>query len=231
MPAYAELPASERIRGTAARSLPRLPAPAQAGAGPGGAGRDRLARLDPDVRAMLGGAELSGRDKLGDQPIEAERRRFVRETVAIEGPPERVYDVRDLTLPGPAGPLAARLTRRRPSQAGRRCSCTSTAAGTWSETWTPAKARVGCSPATRGGGPLGGLPAGSRAPLPGSVDDALAGFRWAAEHAGELGVDPARIGVGGDSAGGNLAAAVCLVARDEAGRRRRSSCCSTPRWT
>ena len=36
-------------------------------------------RLDLDVRAMLGGAELAGRDKLGDRPLDAERRRFVNE--------------------------------------------------------------------------------------------------------------------------------------------------------
>jgi acetyl esterase len=54
-----------------------------------------------------------------------------------------------------------------------------------------------------------------RFPVP--LDDCRAGFRWAVEHATELGIDPARIGVVGDSAGGNLAAAVCLQARDGGG--------------
>jgi acetyl esterase len=44
--------------------------------------------------------------------------------------------------------------------------------------------------------------------LPSSFDDALAAFRWVATHAAEFSGDPARIAVGGDSAGGNLAAAV-----------------------
>ena len=51
-------------------------------------------------------------------------------------------------------------------------------------------------------------------PFPAAVLDADAAFRWVVEHAVELGLDPSRIGVAGDSAGGNLAAVVCLRARD-----------------
>jgi acetyl esterase len=50
---------------------------------------------------------------------------------------------------------------------------------------------------------------------PAGSDDAYAAFRWALDHAGALGADPGRVAVGGDSAGGNLAALVSLRARDE----------------
>ena len=50
---------------------------------------------------------------------------------------------------------------------------------------------------------------------PAAVDDCVAAYRWALGHAAELGADPSRIGVGGDSAGGNLAALVALRSRDE----------------
>lgn len=46
-------------------------------------------------------------------------------------------------------------------------------------------------------------------------DDCFSGLAWAFEHASELGIDGKRIGIGGDSAGGNLAAGVALRNRDE----------------
>jgi acetyl esterase/lipase len=53
--------------------------------------------------------------------------------------------------------------------------------------------------------------------FPAALDDAYAVLTWAAEHAAELGIDPARIAVGGHSAGAGLAAAVALRARDQQG--------------
>ncbi|WP_416382268.1 alpha/beta hydrolase [Nocardia transvalensis] len=53
--------------------------------------------------------------------------------------------------------------------------------------------------------------------FPAAFDDAYAALVWTAEHAGELGIDPGRIAVGGHSAGGGIAAAVALRARDEQG--------------
>ncbi|OUM90734.1 MAG: lipase [Bacillus thermozeamaize] len=53
--------------------------------------------------------------------------------------------------------------------------------------------------------------------FPAAVEDAYAATCWVAEHAQEFNGDPERIAVGGDSAGGNLAAVVALMARDQGG--------------
>ncbi|MFC7154934.1 alpha/beta hydrolase [Halomarina halobia] len=54
-------------------------------------------------------------------------------------------------------------------------------------------------------------------PFPAALDDAYAAVEWTAAHGDTVGVDPGRIAVGGDSAGGNLTAGATLMARDRGG--------------
>jgi len=215
VPTYAELPAAARAQGSAARGLARLPRAVKLALAREVPDEIDSQRLDLDVRAMLGAAELAGRDKLGDRPVSEARTRFAAETVAIEGPPERVYDVRELDIPGPAGPIRARLYSPPPAEGGVPLLVHYHGGG---HVFGDLDSCEGaCRLFTRNAG-VAVLSVDYRLapehPFPAAIDDSLAAFLWAAENAPELGADPKRIAVGGDSAGGNLAAAVCLAARD-----------------
>ena len=54
-------------------------------------------------------------------------------------------------------------------------------------------------------------------PYPAALEDSIDSYAWLSRTAPELGIDPTRLAVGGDSAGGNLAAALCLYQRDQRG--------------
>jgi len=54
-------------------------------------------------------------------------------------------------------------------------------------------------------------------PYPAALDDTLAAWRWVQKHCQDLGADPARISIGGDSAGGNMAAVAALILREDIG--------------
>ena len=65
-------------------------------------------------------------------------------------------------------------------------------------------------------------------PFPAAVEDCYAVLRHLCEHGSRYGVDPARLGVWGDSAGGNMAASVCLMARDRGGPAIRAQAINYP---
>lgn len=65
-------------------------------------------------------------------------------------------------------------------------------------------------------------------PYPAALHDTIAALRWTAANAADLGGDPARIGLWGDSAGGNIAAALTLWARDNGGPPVKAQCLVYP---
>jgi acetyl esterase len=176
--------------------------------------------LDPQARAVIDLVLKSGRPAY-HQLSPKDARQLFRETRPASTPtPPEIGMVRDLTATGSLGPIPLRLYR----PAGVPVS-------------TPLAALV----FFHGGGWVIGdlethdvlcrqLTAESGASVvsvdyrlapehkfPAAADDAWAATRWVAAHAGELGIDASRLAVGGDSAGGNLAAVVALQARDERG--------------
>ena len=131
-------------------------------------------------------------------------------------------DVADRTVPGPAGSLKVRVYRpggrrhRRRRRRGGRSSFTSTAVASRLAAWTWATGYAVWSRPASGGRRLRGLPARAGDRYPAAVEDCYAALAWAAGNAAELGAT-GRIGVMGESAGGNLAAVSCLIARERGG--------------
>ena len=173
--------------------------------------------LDPGARRVLDLIREVGRPPLHTlSPAEARAASAASRKVLQPDPPE-VALVRDLACEGPAGPLALRLYR---------------GAGTTAEAMLP------CLLYLHGGGwVIGDLDSHDQlcrslanhlgacvvavdyrlapeARFPAAVDDAAAAWRHVVAQAGALGIDASRMAVGGDSAGGNLAAVLALMGRD-----------------
>ena len=134
--------------------------------------------------------------------------------------------VDELAVPGPAGadPGPPLPTDGRP---GRRCWSISTAAASSSATST-SHDRLCRSFAVGAGIHVFSVDyrLAPEHPAPAGRGRRLCGVRWALEHAAEFGADPGVVAVGGDSAGGNLAAAVAQRGRDD-GAPPRCRCCYT----
>ncbi|TDD96675.1 alpha/beta hydrolase fold domain-containing protein [Actinomadura rubrisoli] len=143
--------------------------------------------------------------------IEDARREHAADLARSPRPPVDV--VQDLVVDGPAGPLAARLYR--PGGDDPVPGLVYFHGGGW------ALGDVECyDPVVRALAVASGVAWVSvdyrRPPedlFPAALDDAVAAVRWVAAHAAGLGLDPARLGVAGDSAGGQLAAAAASLLR------------------
>ena len=168
--------------------------------------------LDPETQLLLRLQKLTGEPPLASLPI-PEGRTAMRRQTRLAGGRQPIGRTDDLEVPTPAGPMRARLyTATQP-------------AGT-----------TGLLVYLHGGGMVYGdldthdatcrllaERAGVRvlaldyrlAPehrYPAGLEDCWAGYQWAVEHAEELGVDPERVAVGGDSAGGYFGAVVAIRA-------------------
>ena len=175
-----------------------------------------IRRAKPDVQLMLdaiAGLALAPLESLS--PEEARALMAGAETMRAPGP--AVGEIVDDALPGPAGPLAYRLYR--PDTAGPHPIVVYFHGGGWvlgSSTADDPLCRDLCvrSDAIVVSVDYRHAP---EAPFPAAVDDVFASVCWVAEHATEFGGVPGELAVAGWSAGGNLAAVVCLLARDAGG--------------
>jgi len=175
--------------------------------------------LDPDALLVLDMIRMAGRPPFETLTPNEARTAYVNSRKVLQPPPENVSEVRDLTAPGPASEIPLRLYRG---------------------TATGADEKLPVLLYYHGGGwLLGDLESHDgvcrrfanaarccvisvdyrMAPehkFPACVDDCAAATRWVAEQAKPLRIHADRVAVGGDSAGGNLAAVMALLSRDGA---------------
>jgi len=170
--------------------------------------------LDPQVQKLRAGRQAAGVPPLYSMSLaqaRAEDLKAIREAAAD---PEPVADVAERDIPGPGGDLRIRIYR--PAGQGPRPALLYFFGGGWTLGTIDTSDGI-CRSLTNAAG-CATVSVGYRlAPehkFPAAVHDCHAAARWVAAHAAELGVRADRLAVGGDSAGGNLAAAVTLLARD-----------------
>jgi acetyl esterase len=150
-----------------------------------------------------------------------EHRRMLREAAAavIHEGREPIGAVRDAVVAGPAGPVPVRIYRPVDAGASPLPVAVFTHGGGWVVCDLDSHDGV-CRAIANASGAVVVAVDYRLAPehrFPAGLEDAYAVLRWAAANAGELGGDPQRLAVVGDSAGGNLAAALALLARDRGG--------------
>jgi len=173
--------------------------------------------LDPDAQAVLDLIKTAGRPPFEQLTPDEARQAYMNSRRILQPEPEDVAESRDDTVPGPHGTIPVRLYR-------------------------PARtAESDILPAMiyyhGGGWLLGGLDShdvvcrrfanaarcrvvsvdyrmAPEVKFPAAVDDCAAVTAWAIHNAASLRIDASRVAVGGDSAGGNLAAVMALMSRD-----------------
>ncbi|MGE0792341.1 MAG: alpha/beta hydrolase [Sandaracinaceae bacterium] len=181
---------------------------------------DRGARVDAETWAMLRALEISGRPTIDELGPDAARREMTRLTALSDLPSEELASVDDRSAPGPGGPIG--LRRYVPVGARKAAPCLVYFHGGGFVIGDLASHDGLCRfLAARSGATVIAVDyrLAPEHPFPGAVIDAVAAFRWIAAHADELGVDARRLAIGGDSAGGNLAAVVSQQLVDEDGPR------------
>lgn len=209
-------PVVNAMAGLTLRSLPRIPNPVKRLLLGGRSVTIDGNTLDTTLQLMLVGMSAVGLNALVASPDAVVARTQLRILAASFKQDIPVAQVTDLSIPGPVDPIPARHYRPIDGDGQPLLVFYHGGGQVIGDLETHDDL---CRQICREGG-LHVLSVDYRlAPehkAPAGADDAYAAFVWALDHAGELGADPGRVAVGGDSAGGNLAALVSLRARDEA---------------
>jgi acetyl esterase len=172
--------------------------------------------VDPQVQVILDALASLEAPEFAEQTPDQVREAYRAFSMAGAGEPE-VGSVEDRTIPGPAGPLPVRVYR--PSGEGTAGGLVYYHGGGWVIGDLDSHDSL-CRQLCAGAGVVVvsvDYRLAPEHPYPAASDDAWAALEWVAANADELGIDRDRLAVGGDSAGGNLAALMAVRCRDAGG--------------
>src|SRR5437588_4348040 len=172
--------------------------------------------LDPQPQALLEQMNQMGLVYTPDLTVERARE-TLKAMQAVRPASEPVAHVEDRMIPGPAGEIPIRIYT--PQGSGPFPVLVFFHTGGWMvgdlDTQDPLCRRI----TNRAGCIVVAVDyrLAPENPFPATVEDSYAATRWVATHAAEFQGDPSRLAISGDSAGGNMAAVVALMARDRGG--------------
>jgi acetyl esterase len=178
---------------------------------------DAARTLDPDIKTLLDQLAAAGGPAMHEMGVE-QARAMMYMLRALEGEPDEVASVDDRTIPGPAGDIPVRVYRPAGSATDDTLPILVWYHGGGYvigdlETADGAARKL----ANRAGAVVVSVDyrLAPEAPYPAATDDGWAALQWVAANGDEIGGDTTRLAVGGDSAGGNLAACMAVRARNE----------------
>jgi len=170
--------------------------------------------LKPEITAYLAERSATGLPQVWQAPL-AEIRENTKLHIALKQPLLQIYSVDHRSINGPSSNLPIRIYR--PSEENNLPALVFFHGGGWVlnflDIYEPALRKI-----AKNGNFVIIAVEYQKAPehsYPAPLDDCYATLKWVIENAAELGIDLAAIGVGGDSAGGNLASSVALKACSE----------------
>lgn len=176
--------------------------------------------LHAQARALLDRVAAAGYPPIQSYPAAVARTLFEKSSGVLDARGVPIGATEDRTIPGPGGPIPIRILT--PAGAGPGpLPCLAYFHGGGFVLGNPRTHDVSCRMLANASGCLVVSVDYRLAPdhkFPAAVEDCLATTQWVAANAGSLGADPVRLAVGGDSAGGNLAAVVAQLARNAGGK-------------
>lgn len=174
--------------------------------------------LDPQCRALIEAAAAAGTPFDGTDHI-AVRTAYAATTANYRHATGELESVVDTMFPGPTGNVAVRIYRPQNEHPGAQPCLIFYHGGGWAVGDLDTHDHM-CRHLAHGSGAIVIAVDYRLAPehkFPAALEDCLAAVHWVVNSAEELAIDPARIAIGGDSAGGNLSAAVTIALRDSNG--------------